>query len=262
MTAIDTAAGLPKPRFGVGSRLSDTFQIFSSRFALFGLIGVVAGFLMQLPSYLVVGAQTFDSASQQASQAFIGENPFLFVAVVVALPLLVYSVLTAVLVLAAYDAKAGRDANVGAYVATALRAMLPLIVLSIVAWILIGLGFAVFVVPGLWLLGVLAVYVPAIVVEGAGFGALGRSARLTKGYRWPIVGFVVLVYVLFYLAGIALGFVGGRVVGVSPVLFLLLQGIVSGLSAAFASIAVAVAYARLREIKDGVGFADLADVFA
>ncbi|MCE7029287.1 hypothetical protein [Jiella avicenniae] len=262
MTATDIATTLPKPRFGVGARLGDALQIFSSRFALFGLIGVVAGLLMQLPSYLAVGAVTFETQSQQETQAFIAENPLLYVGAVVVAPILIYSLLTAVLVLAAYDAKAGREAAVGAYVGTALRQILPLVLLSIAAWLLIGLGFALLIVPGLWLLGVLAVYVPAIVVEGAGFSALARSARLTKGYRWPLVGFMILVYVVFYVVGFAIGIVGGFLVGISPILFLALQGIVTGLAAAFASIAVAVAYARLREMKDGVGISDLADVFA
>ncbi|NDW02837.1 hypothetical protein [Jiella pacifica] len=262
MTAMDTATRLPKPRFGVGARMGDTLQIFSSRLALFGLIGVVAGLLMQLPSYLALGSVTFEAQSQQATQTFIAQNPVLYVGAVVVVPLLVYSLLTAVLVLAAYDAKAGREAAVGAYVGTAVKQILPLILLSIAAWLLIAIGFALLIVPGLWLLGVLSVFVPAIVVEGAGFGALARSARLTKGYRWPLVGFVILVYVVFYLVGLAIGLFGGFLVGLSPILFLALQGIVSGLAAAFASIAVAVAYARLREIKDGVGISDLADVFA
>ena len=262
MTAMDTATSLPKPRFGVGDRMGDTLQIFASRFSLFGLIGVVAGLLMQLPSYLALGPVTLEAQSQQATQAVIVQNPVVYVGAAVALPLLVYSLLTAVLVLAAYDARAGRDAAVGAYVGTALKQILPLVLLSIAAWLLIGLGFALLIVPGLWLLGVLSVFVPAIVVEGAGFGALARSARLTKGYRWPLVGFMILVYVVFYLVGLAISFFGGFLVGISPILFLALQGIVSGLAAALGSIAVAVAYARLREIKDGVGIADLADVFA
>lgn len=262
MTAMDTATGLPKPRFGVGARMSDTVAIFFGRFALFGVVGIVAGLLMQMPSYLIFGAETLDPTGSAAGAQLIERNPFAFVAFAIVVPLLVYSLLTAVLVLAAYDAKAGRAANVGAYVATAFRWILPLIVMSIVAWLLIGIGFALLLVPGLWLLGVLAVFVPVIVIEGNGFGCITRSAELTKGYRWPIVGFTLLIYLIFYVVTLVITGVGAFLAAGTPIVFLILQGLASGLAAALASVAVAVTYARLREIKDGVGFTDLADVFA
>lgn len=260
MTAIDTA-GMPRPSFGVGARLNDTVSIFFGRFAVFGVIGIVAGLLMELPSFLVLGA---DSANVAAGgdEALLAQNPALFVVISVAAPLIVYSILTAVLVLVAYDAKAGRGTNIGAAVATAFRRILPLIVMTIAAWLLIGMGFALLIVPGLWLLGVLSVFVPVIMVEGNGFGSLGRSSDLTKGYRWPIVGFIAIVYVIFYIVTLALAGLGVMVSTASPIVLLILQGVVSGVAASFVSIAVAVTYARLREIKDGVGFTDLADVFA
>ena len=262
MTDLDPASPLPKPRFGVGARFSDTFSIFFDRLAVFGVVGIVAGLLMQLPTFLAVGGGGFDLAEPGADQGLMAQNPILFVALSIALPLLVYSVLTAVLVLAAYDAKAGRRMSIGAYVATSFRRILPLIVMTIAAWLLIAIGFALLVVPGLWLLGVLSVFVPIIVIEGNGFGSLARSSALTKGYRWPIVGFILLVYLVFYLVTALIAGLGVLLAGGIPILFLLLQGVASGVSAAFASIAVAVTYARLREIKDGVGFTDLADVFA
>lgn len=261
MTAMDTATGLPRPSFGVGARMNDTFSIFFGRFALFGVVGIVAGLLMQLPTYLAFGAEALDAVGSGASEQLIAENPIGFVILALVVPLLVYSLLTAILVLAAYDAKAGRDANVGSYVATTLRCILPLVVMSIVAWLLIGIGFALLLIPGLWLLGVLAVFVPVIVIESKGFACLGRSADLTKGYRWPIVGFTVLIYVIFYVVTMVIAGVGAFLSAGTPIVFLILQGIAGGLSAALASVAVAVTYARLREIKDGVGFSDLADVF-
>ncbi|MAU98552.1 MAG: hypothetical protein CMP81_22160 [Fulvimarina sp.] len=262
MTAVDTDMTLPRPRFGVGARMSDTLAIFFGHFAVFGGIGIVAGILMQIPTFLVLGADALDPMAPGADGQLIDQNPFLFIVIVLAVPLLVYSVLTAVLVLAAYDARAERRARIGSYVATGLRQILPLIVMSIAAWLLIGIGFALLIVPGLWLLGVLSVFVPVIMVEGNGFGSLGRSSALTKNYRWPIIGLLMLVYIIVYLVTIAATAVVAFLVPGVPILFLLLQGAASGLSMAFASIAVAVTYARLREIKDGVGFTDLADVFA
>src|SRR3546814_15392056 len=64
-----------------------------------------------------------------------------------------------------------------------------------------ALASALFLLPGLWLLAVFAVVVPAIVVEGAGFGGLGRSIGLTKGFRWPILGAMTVIVMLTMLPG-------------------------------------------------------------
>jgi len=262
MTAIDATTAMPKPSFGVGSRIGETFSIFFSRFGVFAVIGIAVGLLMQLPNFLILGPTAFDPTAPDPNAQLVAQNPVLFMVAAVLVPLLLYSIMTGMLVAAAYDAKAGRSAGVGSYVGAALKNLLPLIGTAIVAWLLIGVGFALLVIPGIWLLGVFSVIVPAIMVEGAGFGALKRSAQLTKEYRWPIIGFMIVIYLIFYAASFAIGILGALVAADMPMVFLVLQGVAGGITAAIASIAVAVAYARLREIKDGVGFADLADVFA
>ena len=109
------------------------------------------------------------------------------------LPIVFYGLATALLVQLAYDAKLGRPLQPGRYVAPALRAAIPIAVLMLIAGILTGIGFVLLVVPGLWLYAVFSLVAPAVVIEGAGFGGLGRSAALTKEYRWPIVGALILL---------------------------------------------------------------------
>jgi hypothetical protein len=49
------------------------------------------------------------------------------------------------------------------------------------------------IVPGVWLYGVWAVAMPALLVEGArGRRALGRSYQLVRGRFWPVLGTVLL----------------------------------------------------------------------
>jgi len=86
-------------------------------------------------------------------------------------------------------------------VAQALRhtlgRMLPLIVSTIVAFALIGVGFMFLIVPGIFLATYFFAVRQAVVLEDKGaFDALGRSGRLSRGNKWHILGTLILVVVL------------------------------------------------------------------
>jgi hypothetical protein len=180
-------------------------------------------------------------------------------------------------VLAAYDAKLGRRFEPRRYVAAGLRSVVPLFLCWLVVMILAGLGWMLFVVPGLWVMSVFAVFAPAIVVERIGLGGLGRSVSLTKGYRWPILGAMIVTM----LGAMAVGMV---VAIAAALLELMLAPLVSDAGAALGMLAaivavmlqslnltvtyclpcvgVALIYARLREIKEGTSVEALTEVFA
>ena len=56
-----------------------------------------------------------------------------------------------------------------------------------------SIGFFLFIVPGVWLTMVLWVALPALVVERGGLRAIVRSAELTSGFRWPILGLALIL---------------------------------------------------------------------
>ena len=96
--------------------------------------------------------------------------------------------------------------------------------------------------------------------KGAGFGGLGRSVRLTKGYRWPIIGILVLIGICLILISLAGGtviaLIGGSVI-ISASIFAVMTAMLTGLG----GIVIALIYARLREIKEGVSVDEIASVF-
>ncbi|MEN3793710.1 hypothetical protein [Fulvimarina sp. MAC3] len=253
-----------KPSFGVGNCIGETFSIFSSRFGIFAGIGIVCGLITQIPSLVALGTvstieQSFDPATSAAVGNIMIDSPLIYGLVFILLPIILYALMTGMLTLAAYDAKTGRAPSMARYIAAAIKQAIWLVILTIFVTLMFGVGFALFIVPGVWLLGVLGPYVPVLMIEKLGFRTLGRTAQLTKDYRWPIVGFLALIYIVVIVGSFLVGFVGL----ILPVFALfLLQGAISGLTTAIFSISTAVAYARLREIKEGVGFDDLADVFA
>jgi hypothetical protein len=59
----------------------------------------------------------------------------------------------------------------------------------------------------LWLIARLVLVMPVIVAEGRGFGAFGRSFRLTRGLALKLIGFLILVAIVWGVAGSAVHFI-------------------------------------------------------
>jgi len=111
---------------------------------------------------------------------------------------------------------------------------------------------------------VFAVIAPAIVIERAGFGGMSRSRALTKEYRWPIVGALILALICAILINIVAVFIVGVIAAagsIGMIIGVLLFTAISTIGAGFLSIIVALIYARLREIKEGVSVDQIASVF-
>jgi uncharacterized membrane protein len=103
---------------------------------------------------------------------------------------------------------------------------------------------------------------PAVVIERLGFRGLGRSEKLTKNYRWPIVGALVLTWICALIIIVVALFVAdfalsSGVLAVSILLYAAFTAVGTGLL----SILTALIYARLREIKEGVSVDQIAEVF-
>lgn len=106
-------------------------------------------------------------------------------------------------------ANEGKRATIGESLAGALRVIFPLIGLSILWALGVSIGLILIVVPGIILMLMWAVAVPALVVEREGiFAAFRRSAELTKGARWKIFGLTLVMLVIYWLLYAAAALVG------------------------------------------------------
>lgn len=150
-----------------------------------------------------------------------------------------------------------------------VQMFLPLLGLAIVAGVATGLAYILLFVPGLILTVLWSVAAPAVVVEKRGiFESLQRSRDLTRGYRWPVLGLIVIYVILSWIIAGAVGGVsmalGGGFWDGSPNLwwFNLISGVViSVLSGVVASAGVAALYYELRTAKEGAAPDELAAVF-
>ncbi|NVO57817.1 hypothetical protein HW561_18630 [Rhodobacteraceae bacterium B1Z28] len=252
--------------FGVGAVISDTFSIFFRKIHLVILLGFIPALVD-----VIVNTYAVDTSFDIAPGAEFDGAGFASTLIVTLLVSLVATAITTAMVIQlSYDAKLGRPAQVGRYFATALSNLPAIVVLSFVVAILIMIGMLLLIIPGVWLYAVFAVLVPAIVIDRAGFGAMRRSANLTKNYRWPIVGTLFLIFLCIILVSAVVGFIFVALLGDFSVLqtatptlgpWVLAETVLNAIAYGWASVAVAMIFARLKEIKEGVSVADLADVF-
>ena len=113
------------------------------------------------------------------------------------LALAFYAIVQGSLVRATVDHDEGRRAGLGESMMAGLSVAVPLILMAIISGIAMMFGMVLLVVPGIILYLMWSVASSALVDERLGvFGALARSRFLTKGYRWRILGFVLLLFVV------------------------------------------------------------------
>ena len=169
------------------------------------VIGALPGLIM---SYLFYQLGLFSPATVQKgliSPSGIGAGIFLSSLITFVVSALVQGALTR----ATVSASEGTRASFGESLSAAARVLLPLIGLSILWAIGVGIGFMLLVVPGIILLMMWAVAVPSLVVERKGiFAAFSRSAELTKGARWKIFGLCLVLLVIYWLLSAVIGLVG------------------------------------------------------
>ena len=170
---------------------------------------------------------------------------------------------------AVVSANEGRRVTFGESLSTGLRVILPLIALSILFALGVGIGFVLLFVPGIILLLMWAVAVPSLVIERTGvFGAFRRSSELTKGARWKILGLFLVLFVLYWLLSLVLGLVGLKMYGAGTSATGLSIGNIIGsmiLGTIFNVLWGAIQpslYVELREWKEGGSIENLEEVFA
>lgn len=243
--------------FDLGRVIQRTFTSISQNAAVF--FGAAA-LLVGIPSVLAAYGQGDLLTTASGSS-------FLFVAFGSVLYLVGLYILQGVVVKAAVNGFNGKSTSFGDAFNVGIQMFLPLLGLGIVAGLGMGLGFIALIVPGVILTVLWSVAAPAVVVEKRGImESLQRSRDLTRGYRWPVFGLLVIYIVLTWIVSGAVGGLNLALGGsfeASPNLGLNLIAtpIVNVLSGVVASAGVAALYYELRTAKEGAGPEDMASVF-
>ena len=252
----------PRIRLGIMRVLGESLSVFFRRFPLFFMIAVIPAIVLALIGGVVAPPQfEVDTAGEFGVGWQYNTAPGLLLLLV---NMLVFIMVLGVTAMAAYDSLSDRPVRIGVYLQRCLVALPAIVVLGLLFYLVMIFGMLFLFLPGLYLAARYGVFVPAILIDRAGFSGLGRAASLTQGYRWPIVGgllLLLLVYVglstlsVLLVGLVAEGFLGAYGFGV-------IQAVSSAVINAFSAVFTALLYARLREIKEGLGIRDLVEVFA
>jgi hypothetical protein len=123
--------------------------------------------------------------------------------------LVTYALMSAVLVVLTSQAYLGESVDVGTAVRRVIPRVVQILVASIIRSVLFVIGFILLVIPAFWVLARYFAVVPAIVLEDAGtLRSFSRSAELSHGRKWHILGTLVLVTIIYYLLVVGVSLIG------------------------------------------------------
>jgi hypothetical protein len=247
------AATVQRERFRIGRVLSDSFAVIRRNLVLcLGLSLVFSGlprFLVQFAAWKwLAGFEQF--APQRLIFAVVGG----LIAMVLA------AVVQVALVRVAIEDLNGKRPAIGDCMGTAISVLLPAIGISLLATLGAALGLLLLVVPGVILFLRWSVAAPVLVQERRGvFGSMTRSAELTKGSRWPLLG----IWVIVMVGAIALELALERAYpAVGTIAALAIDGASTAVIYMVSTIIPAVSYVELRQVKEGASVDELAEIFS
>ena len=264
----DTTAG--SRRFEMGRVISGTFEVIGRNFVPFTLLALLLGGLPNLVAGLI--RLRFANGQTALEPGLLGGS------VLGGLIMLAAAfVLQAAIVHATVTDLNGRKVVLGDSLKVGLNNCLPLIGLAILTGLGVGLGIVLLIVPGLILMVMWSVAVPAKVVEKIGvFAAFTRSRDLTRGRRWPIFGLFVLYAIATWIlsAVILAAFAPFALAKGLPtaetmesftsslsIVQLVADPLVATITTLVSTAGLATLYSELRASREGVGPEALASVF-
>jgi hypothetical protein len=170
-----------------------------------------------------------------------------------------YMIGEAVVLLGAFQRLRGQPLQVGEALNRAFAQFFPLIGLSILWGLGIMIGMMLLIVPGFILLCMWAVVVPACIVEGLGVTAsISRSSDLTRGYRWPILGLLLLLGIINWIGSkviqLILGMASSTLASIASFIWL------AGWTGYWNCVLI-MTYHDLRVAKEGVDTEQIASIF-
>lgn len=257
-----TQSSAPRSRFRVGEALQATFDAVFNNFVVFLLLALV---ILAAPNFLV--AIAFPPSNATAPTALVGVILRGVVSLVAA------ALLQGALVRGVITHMNGGKPRFDECLRVGLSNAAPLVAIALLFGLAVGFGLVLLVAPGLFLLALWGVVAPVQVAERRGvFGSFSRSADLTDGARWAVLGALVVMGLVSLLATL----IGGAVTGVIGGLAGLAAGGLGGglaivgtavgavsaaVGAIFSNAAPAAIYSALRRAKEGAAPAELAAVF-
>jgi len=239
--------------FRIGPALSRAFSIFSADVGKFVALSLMAWAPFLLAEFAGLIGRTpveGDSLATILFPAFLG----------IALVMVLSAVSHAVCLYGAYQVMRERQFSVGESLRAGLARTGPVIGASLLAGLAVMIALLLLIVPGIIVMCMIYVALPACVIEKLGpVASLTRSRALTKGYRWQLFGLLLIVTIATSIVTYGIRYVLGQTLGLAPTQLVTFGWQV--IANAFGAVLVAVVYHDLRVAREGVDIEKLANVF-
>ncbi|WP_143748347.1 hypothetical protein [Mesorhizobium carmichaelinearum] len=172
----------------------------------------------------------------------------------------VIAILQTALIRAAIVDMQGEKPSPGDCLAVAIAMFFPVLLTSLVVTLAIVLGLVLLIVPGILLLLRWSVAMPVLIQERRNIlDSMARSRDLTKESRWALLG----LWLILILGGTLVGVVAPRlVVPLNFTFGLIVEAVVKAAVTVLSSVAAAVSYVELRQLKEGTSVEQLAEIFS
>jgi hypothetical protein len=260
------SASISGERFDIGRVLGTTFSAITGNLPVLGGFAAATGLVSAIiGSFTSVQTIKTLDPNNPASILATFTSPLYWVAILVGL--LIGSFTQAGLFHGLVAREHGKAISFMECVSSGLRMFFPLLGLTILWWLGVGLGLVLIYVPGLILMTMWSVSAPVLIAEECGvIAAFGRSRALTKGLRWPIFG-TILVFLVIYIF-VTFAFQGFSTMGMlnlyksnmflGTAVALVMSTVLSLLMTSF----LAALYREVTLVKEGGGSSSLAEIFS
>jgi hypothetical protein len=177
-------------RLSFGETLGQAFNLYFDNFVPLFMIS----FVCSLPTILLIHTTGISTAGEGAV------NPLLNRLILVLLILSMTTLCTALTIELISKRYLKQHQGIGQYIQNVLPFIFPVIGLTLLQGLIIGLGFLAFLIPGIYFALALSVAVQALIVERKGvMESIRRSFFLTKGKKLEILGFGLILFLINYI---------------------------------------------------------------
>jgi len=209
------------PQRGLGDILSAAFDVYkanaSKLITIVAVVVVPLSFISHLFTGVVFKAHVKTTpitiAGQTVGTTSVSTRSFgailLAGFIAAAIVIVISAALQAALTRGAALATVGDPIDVEASYRFGFRRFGSVFWISLLVGLVVAVGFLLLFIPGLIFLTMLAVAIPALIVEDRrGTAAMGRSWNLVKGHFWHVLGTIAVAFIITIVVGAIIGLFG------------------------------------------------------
>lgn len=243
-------------RLSFGETFGGTFNLYFDNFGPLFLISLISS----IPTFFMSQDFNANVPYTEAEQQVMMLRGLLWLLIFIT----VHTLSTALMIEFISKKYLKQQQTIGRYIKNILPFIFPIIGLFIIQTIIVGIGFLVFVIPGVYFALALSVSSQVLIVERKRvFQAIQRSFDLTRGYKLEIFGyFLVLILISF-----GIGFFSDQLLKllenmqVSRQFQILIEHLIQVLFAPIGACLFILIYFNLRIDKEGFALEHLVEQF-